>query len=159
MKLNSSWLRALLFRLVLFSVLWWGLSEGSLPYLLPACLFIAGAAGVSLWCVRPGMLNIRPGAIPGFIGFFLVQSFWAGLDVAGRAFQPRIPLELGIISYTLRLRRTPARLFFVWIVSLLPGTASVSLEEKEVLIHVLDTEQVHQDKLRSIEDRLESLFE
>lgn len=158
MKFNSYWIRTLLFRLVLFSVLWWGLSEGSLPYLLPACLFIAGAAGVSMWCVRPGTWSIRLRALPGFIGFFLAQSFLAGLDVAGRAFRLRLPLELGIISYTLRLRRTSARLFFVWIVSLLPGTASVSLEGKEVLIHVLDTEQVHQDKLLSIEDRLESLF-
>ncbi len=158
MKLNSYWLRALLFRLVLFSFLWWGLSEGSLPYLLPACLFIAGAAGVSMWCVRPGMWRIRLRALLGFIAFFLVQSFLAGLDVAGRAFRLRLPLELGIISYRLRLRKTSARLFFVWIVSLLPGTASVSLEEKEVLIHVLDTEQVHQDRLQAIEDRLGSLF-
>ncbi len=158
MKLNSLWLRALLFRLILFSIIWWGLSEGRIPYLLPPALFVIMAAGVSMFSVPPGKWTIRLQAVPVFIVFFLVQTFLAGLEVAFRAFHPRLPLETGLISYTPGLSRQSAKIFLVWIISLLPGTASISFEENRVLIHVLDTEQVHQEKLLAIEKRVASLF-
>ncbi len=158
MKLNILRLKALLFRLILFSLIWWGLSEGRIPYILPPALFVVMAACVSMFSIRPGMWNIRLSAIPQFFFFFLMQTFMAGLDVALRAFRPGPPLQTGRISYTLRLSRQSAKIFFVWIVSLLPGTASVSFEENRVLIHVLDTEQVHREKLRTIENHIASLF-
>ncbi|MBM9604865.1 Na+/H+ antiporter subunit E [Desulfopila inferna] len=158
MKLKSLWLRALLFRLILFSIIWWGLSEGRIPYLLPPALFVIMAAGVSMFSVPPGKWTIRLLAVPEFIVFFLIQTFLAGLEVAFRAFHPRLPLETGLISYTPGLSRQSAKIFLVWIISLLPGTASISFEENRVLIHVLDTEQVHQEKLLAIEKRVASLF-
>jgi multicomponent Na+:H+ antiporter subunit E len=158
MKLNTLRFRTVLFRLVLFTFIWWGLSEGRNPYLLPPFLFVAMAAGISMFCVPPGTWDIRLRAVPACIIFFLVQTFLAGLDVAGRVFHPRLPLETGRISYIPRLSRQSAKIFFVWIVSLLPGTASISFEENRVLIHVLDTEQAHLEKLRAIEKRVASLF-
>lgn len=158
MKLNTLRLRAVLFRLILFTLIWWGLSEGRIPYLLPPFLFVVMAAGGSMFCVPPGKWNIRLRAVPEFIGFFLVQTFLAGLDVAGRAFHTSLPLETGLISYSPTLSRQSAKIFFVWIVSLLPGTASISFEKNRMLIHVLDTELGHQERLKAIEKRVASLF-
>lgn len=158
MKRIPNLLRALLFRLVLYTVLWWGLSEGRLPSILPALGFIVLTTGVSFSCIPPGRWNIRVTALPGFLIFFLVQTFLAGMDVARRAFHPQLPLAPDVVAYTLQLPRQSAKIFFVWTVSLLPGTASVALEENQVLIHVLDKHQAQQDKLQSIEERIARLF-
>ncbi len=159
MKLNKNHLRALLFRLVLYTLLWWGLSEGRLPNILPALGFIVLTTGVSLYCIPPGKWRIRLTELPGFLLFFFVQTFLAGMDVARRAFHPQLPLAPDVVAYSLQLPRQSAKTFFVWTVSLLPGTASVSLEENQMMIHVLDKHQAHQEKLQSIEDRINRLFD
>jgi len=66
--------------------------------------------------------------------------------------------RIRVVAYNLHLSRQSAKNFFVWTVSLLPGTASVSLEENQVLIHVLDRHQAQQEKLQEIEERIACLF-
>lgn len=158
MKRQPKQLRAFMFRLVLYTLLWWGLSEGRLPNVLPALCFIVLTTGVSFYCIPPGRWSIRPTELPGFLLFFFVQTFLAGMDVARRAFHPQLPLAPDVIAYSLQLHRQSAKIFFVWTVSLLPGTASVSLEENQLLIHVLDKQQAHQEKLQGIEKRIDRLF-
>lgn len=158
MKRTPNLLRALLFRLVLYTLLWWGLSEGRLPNILPALGFIFLTTGVSFYCIPIGRWSIRVTKLPGFLIFFLVQTFLAGMDVARRAFHPQLPLAPDVVAYNLQLPRQSAKIFFVWTVSLLPGTASVSLEENQVLIHVLDKHQAQQEKLQNIEERIACLF-
>jgi multicomponent Na+:H+ antiporter subunit E len=158
MKRNPNLLRALLFRLILYTFLWWGLSEGRLPNVLPALGVIILTTGVSFYCIPPGKWSLRITELPGFLFFFLVETFLAGMDVARRAFHPRLPLAPDVVAYSLRLPRQSAKIFFVWAVSLLPGTASVSLEGNQVLIHVLDKHQAQQEKLQSIEERIACLF-
>ena len=158
MKRTPTLMRALLFRLILYSFLWWGMSEDRLPSILPALGFIVLTTGVSFYCIPPGRWSIRVTKLPGFLLFFLVETFLAGMDVAFRAFHPRLPLAPDVVAYNLQLPRQSAEIFFVWTVSLLPGTACVSLEENQVLIHVLDKHQAQQEKLRSIEKRIACLF-
>lgn len=158
MKRTPNLLRALLFRLVLYTILWWGLSEGRLPNIMLALGFIVLTTGVSFYCIPIGRWSIRVTKLPGFLIFFLVQTFLAGMDVARRAFHPQLPLAPDVVAYNLQLPRQSAKIFFVWTVSLLPGTASVSLEENQVLIHVLDKHQAQQEKLQNIEERIACLF-
>ncbi|MGB3222570.1 MAG: Na+/H+ antiporter subunit E [Desulforhopalus sp.] len=159
MKRNGALLKNFLFRLFLLAILWWGLSEGRLPNVLVAFIIISMVAWSSLYCIRPGTWSIHWPGLLGFIGFFLIETFLAGLDVAYRAFHPKLPLAPGIISYTLQLPKPSSKIFFVWIVSLLPGTASVSLQENRVLIHVLDTRQSNHKKLEAIENRVARLLQ
>ncbi|MFN2355763.1 MAG: Na+/H+ antiporter subunit E [Desulfopila sp.] len=159
MKLNGSLFKIFFFRFFLLAVLWWGLSEGRLPHVLVAFIIVSIVTWGSLYCIRPGTWTICWRELHKFIGFFLVETFLAGLDVARRAFHPKLPLVPGIISYSLHLPRQSARIFFVWIVSLLPGTASVSLQEDTLLIHVLDTRQPHRERLVAIENRVARLLQ
>lgn len=159
MKLNGSLFKIFLFRLLLLVVLWWGLSEGMFYNPLAAFFIISIIAWGSLYCIQPGTWDIHWQGLPGFIGFFLVETFLAGLDVAYRAFHPKLPLEPGLISYDLRLPRQSEKILFVWVVSLLPGTAGVSLQKNRVLIHVLDIRQPHRERLEAIEDRVARLFQ
>jgi len=144
------------FRLALFGVIWWGLAGGSFQD-WPLGLFFVLAAAVSSMFLVPGQ-NLRLLGLLGFIPFFLLLSLLGGLDVTSRAFRPSMPLETGIIMHTVQLEHPTARLLFVWVVSLLPGTASVQLMDKRLRIHVLDMHQPHQQRLQDLENRIQALF-
>lgn len=157
----SRWalVRLVLFRFLLFALLWWILSEGTIIH--PA--FTAGlllfAVWASLGLVPPGTWNFRVIFLPAFVGYFLRQSLLAGIDVAGRAFDPRLPLSPDIVTYHVALTRIHSRIFFVWIVSLLPGTAGVCLDEEIVSIHVLDSRQFAPEHLDALAWRIKRLME
>jgi len=148
--------RCLVFRLTLFGFIWWGLSGGSFQDWPLGLFFVLGAAVSSMFLV-PGQ-NLRLLGLLGFIPFFLHLSLLGGLDVTSRAFKPSLPLETGIIMHKVRLEHPTARVLFVWVVSLLPGTASVQLTDQVLRIHVLDTEQPHQERLKDLEKRIQALF-
>lgn len=70
------------------------------------------------------------------------QSLVAGADVARRAFDPRLPLQPGLITYATGLESGPGRNAFRALLSLQPGTVPVSVQESgDLLIHCLDTNQ------------------
>ncbi|EFI34661.1 cation antiporter [Desulfonatronospira thiodismutans ASO3-1] len=148
--------RCFAFRLALFGVIWWGLAGGSLQD-WPLGLFFVLAAAVSSMFLVPGQ-NLRLPGLPGFIPFFLHLSLLGGLDVTSRAFRPSMPLKTGIIMHRVQLEHPTARVLFVWVVSLLPGTASVQLVDQSLRIHVLDAAQPHQDRLKDLEKRIQALF-
>lgn len=155
----SAVVRNVLFRILLFGLLWWILNEGTIshPVFTAGVLLLAVWAGLVL--VPPGTWTIRVVSLPAFAAYFLRQSFLAGIDVAGRAFHPRLPLSPDILTYPLALKRTHSRVFFVWIVSLLPGTAAVFLDEEIVRIHVLDSRQLGPERLDDLALRIKRLLE
>ena len=148
---------ALVVRLMLFALTWWVIAEGQLrePLISLSCILIA--AGVSVWLWPP--LDWRWNAlhILRFIPWFLWNSILGGVDVARRAFKFRMDLNPGIIEIKSRLTERP-RLLFIWTVSLLPGTASISLEGETVYIHALDVRVGTKEMLRELERRLGRLL-
>ena len=79
--------------------------------------------------------------MPGLALRFLRQSVVAGVDVARRAFAPRMPLKTGFVVYPTRYPRGPARNAFASLTSLLPGTVPVRDDERGLEYHCLDIGQ------------------
>ncbi len=79
----------------------------------------------------------------GLLGLrFLWNSLIAGVDVAKRAFDPRLPLRLGFVTYTCRLDPSPARSVFCAMTSLMPGSVPTGSDEQgRLVMHCLDTSQ------------------
>lgn len=77
----------------------------------------------------------RVGALPAFAGYFVSRSLLGGLDVARRALDPRLPLEVCERPYDLTVRGDGARTLFVAVVSLLPGTLATGLAGQRVKVH------------------------
>ncbi|MBA4148753.1 MAG: Na+/H+ antiporter subunit E [Verrucomicrobia bacterium] len=86
-----------------------------------------------------------------FIPYFLWQSFLGGIDVARRAFSPAMPLHPGFVEVSVRLKSDAAKVFFLWVVCLLPGTASVQLRGNKLRLHALDTGLPIQERLTELE--------
>jgi multicomponent Na+:H+ antiporter subunit E len=120
----------------------WVVLIGLDPVDLAVGLFTAAAATwTSLRLLPPGSHRLRLAALPRLALRFLRQSVIAGVDVARRAFDPRLPLETGFVVYPTRYPRGPARNAFASLTSLLPGTVPTEDDAQGLLYHCLDVQQ------------------
>lgn len=98
--------------------------------------------------------------LPRFAGRFLWQSVAAGVDVAWRVFQPRMPLRPGIVKVAPTLPTGPGRLLFRGIASLQPGSLACGVDEDGFLLfHCLDTREDMAAGLARAQDELAALWE
>lgn len=83
-----------------------------------------------------------------FLGHFLLASLLGGTDIARRAFDPRLPLEITNWKHHFRLPPGQPRTVLVAAISLLPGTLSRRLGRNWVLVHSIAGDRRHEvDKL------------
>jgi len=159
---SMSWpvaLKALATRTVCLALLWWALSEGVWDHWQLPALTIAVATISSFRLWPPGAWRWHAGELVRFLPYFLWQSLRGGLDVSLRALRPSLPVHPGLIEYPLRLTDPAARVFFAWVVSLLPGTATVGLTTDHAIIHALDTKTLPiTESLRDLEQRVAAMF-
>lgn len=114
----------------------------------------AVAAWTSLKLLPAGTLRIRLWPLLTLVPRFLWQSVVAGVDVARRAFDPRLPLAPGFVVYRPQLAPGAARNVFTSYSSLLPGTVPCGEVEGGVVYHCLDVGQPVVAQLSAEETRL-----
>ena len=133
---------ATMVRLVGFLGLWSVLAGPKLAGLLVGVAAAGLATWTSLSLLPPGRSRPRFDTMTVLTMRFLWQSVVAGIDVARRALDPRLPLRPGFVMYPTRLEPSPARNAFLTLSSLLPGTLPTGSEkEGAILIHCLDVGQ------------------
>jgi len=137
---NAPW--SLLARAAGLFGFWLILSEFSAADLLVGVLAALMASTVSLGLLPTGQWTFRPVVLAGFAVRFLQQSIWAGIDVAWRSLDPRLPLRPGFVRYRPQLPPGSARNAFLTMTSLLPGTLPCGPDEEGGLaVHCLDVSQ------------------
>ena len=125
-----------------FFVSWTILPAGNPADLGAGAVAIFAATWTSLHLLPPGTSRVRPLALGQFALRFLLQSLIAGIDVARRALDPRLPLTPGFVHYPVGLSAGPARNMFTTLMSLLPGSVPIGADASGgLLIHCLDVEQ------------------
>jgi multicomponent Na+:H+ antiporter subunit E len=143
-------------RALLFSLLWWALTDGSAGSWWIGAPAVAGAVIMSVTLVP--RLGLVWREVMGFVPFFLWHSLKGGVDVAWRAFHPRLPITPVLIEYPLRLPPGLPRVVLVNTVSLLPGTLSAELGGQVLKIHVLDSLGDFLAELETLEQRVGYMF-
>ncbi|HEY8336363.1 MAG TPA: Na+/H+ antiporter subunit E [Tardiphaga sp.] len=128
-------------RATAFFVVWLALTDG-LPGDMPVGVIAAAiATWVSLKLLPPTPARPSPLGLLALAGRFLCASLTAGVDVARRALDPRLPIKPGLITYRTGLPPGPARDAFRALMCLQPGSLPVESEEEDgFLIHCLDTD-------------------
>jgi multicomponent Na+:H+ antiporter subunit E len=113
------------------------------PADVPVGLLTAAAATwASLRLLPPARVRIRFLLLATFVLNFIRQSASSGVEVAWRAFHPRLPLNPGFVVYPCRLQSAGARSAFCALSSLLPGTLPTGSDENgALLVHCLDVDQ------------------
>jgi len=139
-------------RVLLFSLLWWVLTDGTAGSWWIGAPAVAGAVIISVILVPPLGLVWRE--VMGFVPFFLWHSLKGGADVARRAFHPRMPVAPELIEYPLRLPPGLSQVAMINITSLLPGTLSAEIEGQVLKVHVLDRRGDYLDGLNALEQRV-----
>ena len=147
-RLRSLGVRGLLF-LGVWTV-WIGAAAADLAAGLAAA---AAAAWASLHLVPP-VSGVRPLLLLALAPRFLWQSVVAGVDVARRALDPRLPLRPGFVGYRPALEPGLARNAFAALTSLLPGTVPARDDGQTLLYHCLDLDQPVAAQLAAEELRL-----
>lgn len=156
MQRNNIWRRRLQLLLV-YLVVWWILTGGNRSSWLIGGFAIALALLASTTIPAPPLsLRFSPAGLLRFIPYFVVQSIIGGIDVARRAFSPRLPLDPTLIHYPLQLPPGGARIFLLNTVSLLPGTLSADLQDDTLTVHLLD--QQRDPQLQQLEHQVAGLF-
>ncbi len=102
--------------------------------------------------------NLHLSALLRFIPFFVEQSLKGGWDSALFAIHPARRVNPDFITYITRLPAGRPQLFFINIVSLLPGTVSASRADNTMTIHVLDAQADNVRALQQCEIKIATLF-
>jgi len=153
--ITASW-TSIVFRSLMFLLIWWVLTDGSAASWgigLPAVLLAVISSSALLPPVHLSWLECIK-----FIPFFLRHSITGGLDVAWRAFHPRLPITPDLIEYPLRLPEGLPSVLMVNIVNLLPGTLSAALDQGLMKVHILDSTNDVTGELTSVEEKVARVF-
>ena len=133
---------AALMRALMYFARWIVIDQSAKPANLAfGVLATAAATWASLKLMPPSLGSVRIGALVLLLPRFLWQSMIAGIDVARRAFAPRLPLAPGFVQYPTGLPRGAARNAFAAISSLLPGSVPVGETDTHIEYHALDLSQ------------------
>jgi multicomponent Na+:H+ antiporter subunit E len=154
--MNLAASRSAVVRALGFLALWPMFSGGRDPAdLLTGAVAALAATLTSLRLLPPGTSRVRPAALTELSFHFLRQSVAAGVDVARRALDPRLPIHPGFVVYRVGLPPGPARNTWTTLMSLLPGTVPTGSDNGGALIiHCLDVEQPVLAQLAAEEARL-----
>lgn len=140
--LRPGTLPALLVRAASLLVLWLVIAGVQPAEVIVGALAAAAATLSSLRLSPPGDRHVSPAATVKLLFHLLYRSLGAGLDVARRAIDPRLPLRPGFVTFSSRLPTRPQCDAFCTMASLLPGTLPAGFtSEGNVLIHCLDVTQ------------------
>ncbi|MFF0991025.1 Na+/H+ antiporter subunit E [Kocuria nitroreducens] len=134
---------AVVVRGALLGLLWWVLTEGDSPGWYYGVVSGAAALVLSLRLSPPtapgGHYVSRAGNTVRLLLWFLVHSVLGGIDVSRRILARRVDVVPEVQRHPLRLEPGHQRQVALAMVSLMPGTLMVSMEENTALIHVLDS--------------------
>jgi len=139
-KRQTLWVSALA-RTVFFAFVWLILTEGNWSAWVFGVLAVPVGVAMSLRLLPPAhpLKLLRVVAV-------LPKFFWGsvkgGVDVAWRAFKPRMPLAPGWVVVPVALPDT-AQVVLSAELSLMPGSLVAGTQDKQLLVHVLDRNADH----------------
>src|SRR5690606_30734280 len=101
----------------------------------------------------PGGVPLRFGPLAALFPRFAWQSLIGGIDVARRAFHPRLPIRPGRLRIAVELPEG-GRVALGGELSLMPGTLAAGCDGDHLLVHVLDLDQDIESAVREEERRV-----
>lgn len=149
---------AVVLYVLVFSFLWLVFGDGSLSSWVVGAPVIVFAVLVSRYLAPLRVPRFNPFYLVVFFPVFLQLSMAGGVDVARRALSREVRLAPGLLEYPLRLAPGAPRVFFMLLITLLPGTLSADTDGDRLSVHVLDTGQENRAALASLEDKVARLF-
>ena len=143
-------------RAVLFTLIWWILTDGVIASWWVGVPVVLLSTIVSMILLPPFSCSLM--GIIAIIPFFLWHSLCGATDVARRALHPQLPISPGLYHYRWQLTAGFPQVFMADMVSLLPGTLSTELHDEYLCVHVLDEKSSFRSDLNILEGYVARLF-
>ncbi|MFT7387523.1 MAG: multicomponent Na+:H+ antiporter subunit E [Candidatus Endobugula sp.] len=157
--------------LLFFAGLWWWLTKGEVSSWVIGIIVVPFAAWLNIVLFNDTCLDknrsarsvnssqsIRALRLFQFVPFFLVQSILGGWRTAILSLRPSMPINPGFFRYQISLQGHSAQLFFMHLVSLLPGTLSATIDGDQLLIHALEISPLNSHDINRCEQHVARLF-
>lgn len=141
-------------RYVFFALIWVVLAGTGATGLVVGALVAASATWLSLKLLPPHPDGPSVVKLATMVPGFLWRSLLGGIDVARRAFDPRLPLSPNWIAYETGLPEGGARAALGGEFSLMPGTLVAGSRGNVLLVHCLDASGHARDHIHAEEARL-----
>ncbi|HIG29340.1 MAG TPA: cation transporter [Verrucomicrobiales bacterium] len=129
---------------IFLGLFWTGLSWQTSPNLV--ALGILCCLGVTLFSHRMGLID-KEGhpiesfkEIPGYIVWLYWEMLKANVDVVRRVWDPQLPIEPHLFRLEYRTKTGFATAVYANSITVTPGTVTVSVDERTLLIHALSNE-------------------
>jgi len=145
-------------RALLFTLLWWVLTEGRWEAWGMGLIAVAVATWSSLHLLPPPRGHFALGGFLGFAGFFLRNSLRGGAQVAWLALRPHPDLRPMLLELKLALPAGGPRILMLNTLGLMPGTLGVRLDGDRLKVHVLDERLPVAAEARALEAHIARLF-
>jgi multicomponent Na+:H+ antiporter subunit E len=142
-------------RFLLFTLLWMLLSEaeGRDIVIATAGILFATIFSQYLW-PRPSF-KLQWSGLPDLVFHFLWSSLKGGIDIGYRALAPSMPLHPALIRLECKLDSEAGLVLFTWMISLMPGTAGINLEQgNHLTVHVVDIRVYSETNIRALEKKI-----
>jgi multicomponent Na+:H+ antiporter subunit E len=158
MSRACQWISAVVLRTIGFLVVWWALSEGEPGMWTYGAVIAPLATLASVFLVRPAQPRVGPirrtVALVRLGRWFLWQSFLGGVDVARRAVRRPVDVNPGLVEYRIGLASAAGRVAVADLITLMPGTLAVDLDDDVLCVHVLDSAMATTQQLAELEARV-----
>lgn len=146
-------------RLTIFVLLWLVLT-GAAPESLPYGVFaVAAATLLSLRLYPAKSPSVVAWRVARLLPRLLIQGFLGGIDVARRAFDPRLPVASGWMRFPLASRHDSANVLLGGVISILPGTLAAGPGDGVMEVHALNLPDLSSAGLTADERRILDLFD
>lgn len=145
-------------RFAILAAIWLVLSQGEFRYWGLVAFAVLVSTFVSLLVAPSIGLGWSFVGLARFIPFFLWQSLVGGVDVAMRALARPTRVDPVYVEYPFRVASEPARVTIANVMSLMPGSQSVSIDEHRMRMHVLDRSMSAYEQARRLEIHIARVF-
>ena len=133
------------------ALIWLVLAGAGGEALVVGAIMVPLATWLSLYLLPGGV--VRFGPLFALFPRFVWQSLIGGVDVAWRAFHPRLPIRPGRLRINVDLPEG-GRVALGGELSLMPGTLAAGCDGDRLLLHVLDLDQDIETAVRDEERRV-----
>lgn len=151
-------IRAILFRSLLFALLWWVVSEGRSDSWGLGAVALLAALWTSLQLLPPSSHRISVPDVVRFLGFFLTNSVRGGAQVSWMALRGRAALRPAILEFELELPPGAPRFLLLYSLGLMPGTLGVELAGERLRFHVVDERVMILANVRELQRLIAGIF-
>lgn len=124
------------------------------PFLFPVVVVLVGVSYL-LYPPAPMVSVFRLVALLPLLAWDTVRG---GIDVARRAFDPRLPIAPALIDVELDAPTDQLQIALAYAMTIMPGTLAVNVTPRGLIVHVLDHRQPNEAVAADLARRLRAVF-